>query len=145
MGNRPSSCLPLQTVAFGDEQLHNLNDDGVRQLPLPIFSPSRTEGIWSVGNLRFCAGCRLGSRSAVELKSKLSAKSVFAKSSVSELVAELCTVSLEVQKKVRSVGLVVQVGLIICGEEVIRPDSQTYSAPYLKGALSGVVLPRLTS
>ena len=69
----------------------------------------------SVGNLRFFAGCRLGLLPALELKSRLSAGRDVTVSSVSELVAELCTTSLGDTRGCSIVVFVLYVGLKTCG------------------------------
>ena len=86
---------PLQTVVLGGEVFQNPGDNNSLTSLVILSSPSGTSGISSVGNLRFCTGYRRGFLPAPDLNSKLSAGGVVAACSVSELVAELCTVSLE--------------------------------------------------
>ena len=88
---------PLPIIVLGGEVLQNLDDDNTRRLPLPcVFNSHKTMGISFFGNLRFETGCRCALLPALELKSKLFAGESVAASSVSELVAELGTVSWEI-------------------------------------------------
>ena len=61
-----------------------------------LFQLSGTLEISSIGNLRFCTMCKYGFPPPSELKKKLSSGRVVATSSVSEPVAELCAVSVEI-------------------------------------------------
>ena len=80
------------------------------------------------GYLRFCTRCRLSWRPALKLNNKSFLPGDVAKDSVSELVAELCTVSLEMDpSRFEVLSSLYKLG------EVTRPDSQTYSAQHLRG------------